>query len=65
MRLSVDRAEGTVEMSLEEFYELALRDRIGVILRGHIQFYDEARNPIPLTEGLKRLRDQTPAHLRG
>ena len=64
MVLSVDRGDGYVEMSLPEFYALPLVDRIRLILRQQIRFYDEAANPIPLVEGLKTLRDQTPAHLR-
>ena len=66
MVLSVNRGDGDgfVEMSLPEFYELPLVERIRMILRQQLRFYDEAANPIPLVEGLKILRDQTPAHLR-
>jgi predicted PP-loop superfamily ATPase len=64
MKLSVNRGDGFVEMSLPEFFALPLVDRIRVILRHQIRFYDEASNPIPLAEGLKLLRDATPAHLR-
>jgi len=64
MVLSVDRGDGFVEMSLPEFYTLPLVDRIRLILRQQIRFFDEAANPIPLVEGLKTLRDQTPANLR-
>lgn|GEM_PF-4411349 len=65
VKLSVNRGDSFVEMSLPDFYELPLVDRIRLILRQQIRFFDEASNPIPLTEGLKVLRDQTPAHLRG
>jgi len=64
MVLSVDRGDGFVEMSLPEFYTLPLVDRIRLILRQQIRFFDESANPIPLVEGLKTLRDQTPANLR-
>jgi hypothetical protein len=66
MVLSVDRGDGDgfIEMSLPEFYELPLVERIRMILRRQLRFYDEAANPIPLVEGLKILRDQTPPHLR-
>jgi hypothetical protein len=66
MVLSVNRGDGDgyVEMSLPEFYELPLVERIRMILRQQLRFYDEAANPIPLVEGLKILRDQTPANLR-
>jgi hypothetical protein len=65
MVLSINRGEGFVEMSLPEFFALPLVDRIRVILRQQVRFYDEAANLIPLVEGLKILRDETPAHLRG
>ncbi|HSS52538.1 MAG TPA: hypothetical protein VLX28_26645 [Thermoanaerobaculia bacterium] len=65
MMLSVNRGDGFVEMSLPEFFEMPLVDRIRVILRQQVRFYDEAANPIPLVEGLKILRDETPPHLRG
>jgi hypothetical protein len=66
MVLSVNRGDGDgfVEMSLPEFYELPLVERVRMILRHQLRFFDEAANPIPLVEGLKILRDQTPAHLR-
>jgi hypothetical protein len=64
MKLNVNRGDGYVEMSLPEFFEQPLIDRIRLILRRQIRFYDDAANPIPLTEGLKLLRDGTPANLR-
>ena len=64
MKLSINRGDGFVEMSLPEFFALPLVDRIRVILRKQIRLFDEASNPIPLAEGLQLLRDETPAHLR-
>ncbi|MFY9826538.1 MAG: hypothetical protein WAM82_34570 [Thermoanaerobaculia bacterium] len=64
MKLNVDRGDRFVEMSLAEFFELPLVERIRLILRKQLRFFDEASNPIPLAEGLKLLRDETPAHLR-
>jgi hypothetical protein len=64
MKLSVNRGDSFVEMSLPDFYDLPLVERIRLILRQQIRFFDEASNPLPLAEGLKLLRDQTPTHLR-
>lgn len=64
MKLSVNRGGSFVEMSLPDFYDLPLVERIRLILRQQLRFLDEASNPLPLAEGLKLLRDQTPSHLR-
>lgn len=56
-QVAVDRGKGYVSLSVQEYYALPLVDRIQMILNQRMRFYDEASNPIPLTEGLKLLRD--------
>lgn len=59
-QLAVDQGEGYVQMSLPEFFALPLVDRIRLILRQQMRFYDEQANPIPLHDGLRLLREQQP-----
>ena len=58
-QVAVDRGEGYVKLSLQEFFALPLVDRIQMLLNQRMRFYDEASNLIPITEGLKLLRDGT------
>jgi hypothetical protein len=60
-QLAVDRGDGYVQMSLPEFYSLPLVERIQLILRKQMRFYDEFSHPIALAEGLKLLRESQPA----
>lgn len=59
-RLAIDRGQGYVAMSLPEFFALPLVERIQLILRQKMRFYDEGANLIPLHDGLKLLREQQP-----
>jgi hypothetical protein len=64
-QVAVDRGNGYVRLSLQEFFALPLVDRIQMLLNQRMQFYDEASNQIPMTEGLKLLREgtrQEPSH---
>jgi hypothetical protein len=64
-QVAVDRGNGYVKLSLQEFFALPLVDRIQMLLSHRMQFYDEASNPIPAAEGLKLLREVTrpePSH---
>ena len=56
-QVAVDRGEGYVKLSLQEFFALPLVDRIQMLLNQRMRFYDEASNLIPMTEGLKLLRE--------
>lgn len=56
-QVAVDRGNGYVKLSLQEFFALPLVDRIQMLLSQRMQFYDEASNPIPAAEGLKLLRE--------
>ena len=56
-QVAVDRGEGYVKLSLQEFFALPLVDRIQMLLNQRMRFYDESSNQIPLTEGLKLLRE--------
>jgi hypothetical protein len=56
-QVAIDRGEGYVKLSLPEFFALPLVDRIQMLLNQRMRFYDEASNLIPLTEGLKLLRE--------
>jgi hypothetical protein len=58
-QVAVDRGNGYVRFSLQEFFALPLVDRIQMLLNQRMQFYDEASNPIPTAEGLKLLREGT------
>jgi hypothetical protein len=57
-QLAIDRGQGYVPMSLPDFFALPLVERIQLILRQKMRFYDERANPIPLHDGLKLLREQ-------
>jgi len=59
-QLAIDRGQGYVPMSLSEFFALPLIERIQVILRQKMRFYDERANLIPLHDVLKLLREQQP-----
>jgi len=59
-QLAVDRGDGYVKMSLPEFFSLPLVERIRLILRKQMQFYDESAHPIPLAEGLRMLKENQP-----
>lgn len=56
-QLTIDRGEGYVPVSLPEFFSLPLVERIQLILRQKMRFYDERANLIPLPDGLKLLRE--------
>lgn len=56
-QVAVDRGDGYVKLSLPEFFALPLVDRIQMLLGQRMRFYDEASNLIPVTEGLKLLRE--------
>ena len=56
-QVAVDRGQGYVKLTLPEFFALPLVDRIQMILNQRMKFFDEASNQIPLTEGLKLLRE--------
>jgi len=60
-QLAVDRGDGYVMMSLPEFFSLPLVERIRLILRQRMRFYDESSSLIPLSEGVRLLRAQQPA----
>lgn len=60
MRLSqvaVDRGEGYVSLSLEEYFALPLVDRIQMLLGQRMRFYDESSNLIPVSDGVRLLRE--------
>jgi len=59
-KLTIDRGQGYVPISLPEFFSLPLVERIQLILRQKMRFYDERENLIPLPDGLKLLREQVP-----
>lgn len=59
-QVAVDRGQGYVQMSLPEFFALPLVERIQLLLRQRMRFYDEGANLIPLNDGLKLLREQQP-----
>jgi hypothetical protein len=59
-RLAADRGEGYVMMSLPEFFALPLVERIRLILRQRLLFYDETASLIPLAEGIRLLKLQQP-----
>lgn len=64
MRLSqvaVDRGSGYIKMSLQEYFALPLVERVQMILGQRMRFYDEGSNLLPISEGLKLLRDGRPA----
>lgn len=56
-QVAVDRGEGYVRLSLPEFFALPLVDRIQMLLNQRMRFYDEASNEVPISEGLKLLRE--------
>ncbi|HEY7216011.1 MAG TPA: hypothetical protein VIC28_15410 [Thermoanaerobaculia bacterium] len=58
-QVAVDRGEGYVKLTLPEFFALPLVDRIQMLLHQRMRFYDEASNLIPISEGLKLLREGT------
>ena len=58
-QVAVDRGEGYVKLSLQEFFALPLVERIQMLLNQRMRFYDEAANLIPVSEGLKLLREGT------
>jgi hypothetical protein len=57
-QLAIDRGQGYVQMSLPDFFALPLVERIQLLLRQKMLFYDERANPIPLHDGLRLLREQ-------
>jgi hypothetical protein len=57
-QVAVDQGQGYVQMSLPEFFALPLVDRIRLILRQRMRFYDEGANLIPLNDGLRLLSEQ-------
>lgn len=57
-QVAVDLGQGYVPMSLPEFFAMPLVERIRLILRQRMRFYDESANLIPLNDGLKLLREQ-------
>ena len=60
MRLSqiaVDRGEGYVNLSPEEYFALPLVDRIQMLLNQRMLFYDESSNLIPMSDGVRLLRE--------
>ena len=59
-QVAVDLGQGYVQMSLPEYFALPLVERIRLILRQRMQFYDEGANLIPLNDGLRLLREQQP-----
>ncbi len=59
-QLDIDQGQGYVPMSLPEFFALPLVERIRLILRQKMRFYDERANLIPLHDGLRLLREQQP-----
>ena len=59
-QVAVDLGQGYVQMSLPEFFALPLVERIRLILRQRMRFYDEAANLIPLNDGLRLLREEQP-----
>jgi hypothetical protein len=61
-QIAVDRGEGYVNLSLEEYFALPLVDRIQMLLNKRMRFYDESANLIPLSDGVRLLREcQQPA----
>ncbi len=60
-QVAVDRGNGYVKMSLEEYFALPLVERVQMLLGQRMRFYDEGSNLIPLSEGLKLLRNGKPA----
>ena len=59
-QVAVDLGQGYIQMSLPEYFALPLVERIRLILRQQMRFYDEGANPIPLNDGLRLLREQQP-----
>ena len=58
-QVAVDRGNGYVKLTLPEFFALPLVDRIQMLLGQRMRFYDEASNLMPVSEGLKLLREGT------
>lgn len=60
MRLSqvaVDRGEGYVNLSLEEYFALPLVDRIQMLLSQRMRFFDESSNLLSVSDGVRLLRE--------
>jgi hypothetical protein len=55
--VAVDRGEGYVNLSLEEYFALPLVDRIQMLLDQRMRFYDESSNLLSVSEGVQLLRD--------
>jgi len=60
-QLAINRGDGYVNMTLPEFFALPLVERIQLILRKQMRFFDESAQPIPLAEGLQMLRESQPS----
>lgn len=60
-QVAVDRGNGYVKMTLQEYFALPLVERVQMILGQRMRFYDEGSNLLPIAEGLKLLRDGRPA----